>query len=220
MFGIKVLRVFRVKSDRIFHSGYLSEAEQRWIKMKKEHTFAMFRYKFMFWPMHYLILAFVKWLGFISRTDLQHTNCVSFIKNFIIRSLACSFILSLFVFLLIFFSFYYPTFGQKPSTCVCVEWEKLNENPETFQVKRFVAYNIQKALSFNISYALKKLHEKSFRRPSETNENSLLFFFHFPHALHAMTIYFCCHSIESALNRKEKKKKLLQEKFYHKVFWL
>lgn len=71
-----------------------------------------------------------------------------------------------------------------------VSLSKRNKNrkiPRLFQVKRFVAYNIQKALSFNISYAL-KLHEKSFRRPSETNENSFLvisflYFYSISHSL-------------------------------------
>lgn len=112
----------------------------------------------------FLILIYSTQIVFLSSKTLS-SACWLFHSPCLSRSL------SQFVFL------FAISLSGRNQALVCVSnGKKLNENAETFQVKRFVAYSIQKALSFNISYALKKLHEKSFRRPSETNENSLLFF--------------------------------------------
>lgn len=173
------------------------------------------RYKFMFWPMHYLILAFVKWVGFISHTDLQNTNCVSFIKkkNFIIRSFG-RFVL--------FFPLCWPT--TEPSTCAVVEKESRREKKagrkarDFFKWKGSLRTTFKKhwVLIFRMRWNYMKNHFVDQVERMKTHFYFCSRFLSLFLTFHAMTIYSCCYSTENAL----KERKTCTGNFYHKVFWL
>lgn len=132
----------------------------------------------MFWPMHYLILAFVKWLEIISHTDLQHTNCVSFIKNFIIRLLFHSLSLSLPI-----LSFFAIPLLAKNQALLCVS----NENKKWMKIPKLFKWKGSLRTTFKKHWVLifRMRWRNYMKKHSTTKWNGrrlVAFFFHFTHS--------------------------------------